>query len=82
MKFDLFLRSSNYFSAKHMKKRVKVVELRPTPDHLFVKRWNKNFFLKSMICFCNKVSGGVWGNAPFSYSLPPSVYLSLKLLSI
>jgi len=21
----------------------------------FVKRWNKNFFLKSMKCFCNKV---------------------------
>jgi len=70
-----------------VKKKVKVVGFPPTPDHLFVKRWNKNFFLKSMKCFCIKVFGvlspflqkglsGVWGNAPRCFM----VFLQVELI--
>jgi len=35
--------------------KVKVVGYAPTPHKFFVKNLTKNFFLKSMKCFCTKV---------------------------
>jgi len=57
------------------KKKVKTLGFQPKPDHLFEKRWNKNFiakaqsafvpkFLRFLGTFFKKFLSGVWGNAP------------------